>query len=1061
MNTFSRLVIVWLLISPGAWAESAFQITELLAVNASGLVTSEGDHADWIELRNATEESQNMEGWYLSDDPDNPTKWKASTFNVSPGAYLVIFASGKASASILKQEMSTNFTLGRQGGFLSLADPNGVVVQMIAYPEQRADIAYGLEASANGAYVRPTPHEANGVPFQGAVADTTFSVDRGFYSAAIEVEITTETEGAQIIYTTNGDIPSEGSIFTGPIGTLYEGPIRIDTTTVLRAVALLDGHLPTNIDTHTYIFPEQVLNQPEDPEGFPSRWVNFPADYAMDSRVINDPAYKDEAVSALTSLPAMSVVMGMDDLFGSRDGIYAHSTERGNAWERAASVELIHPDGSNGFQEDCGVRIHGFGWRPHEITAKHSLRLEFRERYGKTKLDYPLFEDAPVERFDSIVLRSQGSKGWQDFRDPEQTQYLHDAFARDTARDMGKIDGHATFVHLYLNGLYWGLYNPVERPDADFAAEYFGGSADEYDAINRRTTTNEAIDGDLVAYNEMIALAQGGIRSLEDYEAIQAYLDIDDLIDYMLIHQYTTNRDGPEEFNSNNMRGVRKREPRAPFRFFVWDMEYSLWNADRHINIDVAVPGSISFVYARLRESPEFRLRYADHVRRHLFNGGALTPEPVLRRWNERSDEIYSALIGESARWGDAKRPSQPYTRDIEWAAERQRLVEDYFPHRTGILVRQLRDAALYPKIQSPDFNQHGGRIDAGFQLRLSAGTLFNPERGDFYYTTDGSDPRVYGSGDISPTAVLVDKGTGVRLTHSAMIRARTYRDGEWSALNEATFVVGALPTAETLKISEIHYHPARPSEMEQAAGFDARSDFEFIELYNAGATPLDLTVLQFTRGLTLTLDGIAFPSLEPGATALLVRNKEAFTMRYGAGLPVIAEFESGKLNDGGETLSLSVNDGTLLHEIAYEDQSPWPESADGDGYSLSLIQGDGQTDLADPANWRASTAIGGSPGVLNWEIMAGSPEMPQVSLTSEVINLAGAEDVYWLIHIDKRQGQPEAIYQLEFSENLIDWRSSNTGYEVLEMSDDRDTYRSLLPARESAEGFIRIRVES
>ncbi len=1001
--------------------QASFEVTEFLAVNGEGIQDSDDQQSDWIEIHNLTGEPQNFSGWYLSDDPDNPRKWRSPSFEVEAGGYGVLFASGKKANSIFQLAVHTNFTLSRSADYLSLANPEGTVVQEFDYPDQHTDISYGLDAEGQPAFTNPSPGEPNGLSFAGVVGDTKFNIDRGFFTEAFEVEITTETEGVRILYTTNGEIPSEGTLFTGPIGLEYAGPIPISETTTLRARAFKQGYLPSNTDTQTYIFPQQVIRQPDDPEGFPERWVNYPADYGMDPRVVDDPAYKDEIVSGLTSISSMSLVLDPDDLFEARDGIYANSTDRGDASERIGSVELIHPDGSRGFQEDCGIRVHGFGWRDHNNTHKHSFRLEFRERYGKTKLDYKLFEDAPVERFDSIVLRSQGSKGWQDFRDPEQTQYLHDTFARDTARDMGKIDGHATYVHLYLNGLYWGLYNPVERPDADFAAEYFGGEAEEYDAINRRTTTNEAIDGDLEAYNEMIELARKGVTTLEEYEAIKGYLDIDDLIDYMLIHQYTSNRDGPEEFNSNNMRGVRKREPGAQFRFFVWDMEYSLWEVDRNININVAIPGSISFVYSKLRAFPEFRLRYADHVRRHLFNGGALTPDKVLERWNRRSDEIFSALLGESARWGDAKRPSRPFTRDVEWAEERRRLVEEYFPERTAVLIKQLKEADLYPKAKAPNFSQHGGQIEATDRLTMDAGTLFSPERGTFVYTTDGTDPRVYGTGERAPGVLVYDRGgPGIQLTESITLRARTHReDGSWSALNEATFVLAVTPTAETLKISEIHYRPAAPSEEERSAGFDRRSDFEFLELYNAGSEAVDLRGLAFTRGLTLSFDQLGVLDLAPGATALLVRNREAFVSRYGEELPVIGEFARGKLNDGGETIALALTAGeSVIQEIAYDDEVPWPEAADGEGFSLTLV--DPLSDSAEPANWRASHTVGGSPGRI--ESDGGGMPVSEVAIvvTREVIEGVA----YWVLTVES-----EEAYSLESSVDLVEWQSEDTGF--------------------------------
>lgn len=1085
----TRLVPIALLLWwPGSLAaqEIPFRITEFLAVNSSGLQDRDGDFADWIEIRNLAETSESIGGWYLTDDPDNPRRWEAPAVEVEPGGYLIIFASGKDRASVSPREIHANFKLGRDEGYLALTNPDGMVVQEYRHDRQRRDISFGLDAAGETSYMWPSPGRATTTALKGFVEDTEFSVDRGFFDEPFEVAINVATEGAKIIYTTDGRIPSEGSIFTGPIGQVYDGPIRIEKTTVLRAAAFKADHLPSNVDTQTYLFLEQVIRQPADPQGFPERWVSYPADYAMDPRVVDDPAYRDEIVEGLLDIPTISIVMEPGDLFDAEQGIYARSTERGDAWERAGSVEWILPDGSEGFQENCGIRIHGFGWRSHENTHKHSFRLEFREAYGKTKLDYPLFPDAPVERFDSIVLRSQGSKSWQDFRDPEQTQYLHDTFARDTARDMGKIDGHATFAHLYLNGLYWGLYNPVERPDADFAAEYFGGEPEEYDAINRRTTTNEAIDGDLVAYNELLALASRGVDSLADYEAIQGYLDIDDLIDYMLIHQYTTNRDGPEEFQSNNMRGVRKREPGAKFRFFVWDMEYSLWEPDRNININVAVPGSISFVYARLREFPEFRLRYADHVRRHLFHGGALTPQAVLERWNRRSDQIYSALLGESARWGDAKRPSRPFTRDVEWAAERRRLVEDYFPMRTGILVRQLREAGLYPSVHAPDFSQHGGQIASGHVLRLTAGTLFDPQGGDFYYTLDGTDPRVYGSGAVATSAKPYDEETGIKLTESVVVKARTLEGEDWSALTEARFVVGIDPAPETLKISEIHYHPAAPTAEELAAGFDNRRAFEFIEIYNSGAEAMDLSGVGFVDGIRFSFSNGGLASLAPGMTALVVANREAFEMRYGSGLPVAGVFEGGQLANDGETVTLALLSGAVLHEVTYDDAAPWPTAADGDGYSLELanpMDGPGATE---PDGWRTGAEPGGTPGragsgltvdadsdgdgwtdfleeAIGWD--PGDPRAGEwpVRVGEEPIEVEGVVAPYWIVTVFEVSAEGSVVYQLERSGDLQTWEEMEPAFVLLEDSEQRLRYRSADSSKGAANAaaFVRLRVRA
>lgn len=550
-----------------------------------------------------------------------------------------------------------------------------------------------LEEISSGApalFATPTPGAPNGEGVGGVVATPTVDPPRAFYDRPFTATLATDTPGATLVYTLDG---TEPTLENGTVG----NQVEVSGTAILRVAGFRDGWAASTVTTHTYLFLADVVRQSAAPEGVPAVWdgvseAPVSGDYEMDPEIVDDPDYTVDLLDGLREIPTLSVVMDPDDLWGP-DGVYINSAERGDAYERRASVEWILPDGTTGFAETCGLRVHGYGWRYHSATKKHSFRLEFSPNYGVSKLAYPVFPDAPVEKFDSIVLRAGGSKTWLDFRDPANAQYLHDSFARDTARDMGTIDGHATYVHLYLNGLYWGLYNPVERPEAGFGEEYFGGDDEDYDAINRRTVTNEAVDGTLDAYNELLRRADEDLTA--SYADVEDMLDVDALIDYMLIHQYTVNRDGPCCFESNNMRGLRKREDGAQFRFFVWDMEYSLWDATDATNVSIDVPGSASHVYARLQTNPAFRARYAERARLHLTNGGALTPAVAAARYEARADEISNALVAESARWGDTYR-DVPYTRDVEWQAEYDRLMTEFFPRRTDALIAQLRAVGLY-----------------------------------------------------------------------------------------------------------------------------------------------------------------------------------------------------------------------------------------------------------------------------------------------------------------------------------------------------------------------------
>ena len=70
------------------------------------------------------------------------------------------------------------------------------------------------------------------------------------------------------------------------------------------------------------------------------------------------------------------------------------------------------------------------------------------------------------------------------------------------------------------------------------------------------------------------------------------------------------------------------------------------------IDLTEAGFGPVCVLYASLRQHPEFRRHFGDHAHRLLLNHGALTPERSAARWMKRAQEIDSAIIAESLRWG-------------------------------------------------------------------------------------------------------------------------------------------------------------------------------------------------------------------------------------------------------------------------------------------------------------------------------------------------------------------------------------------------------------------------
>ena len=175
------------------------------------------------------------------------------------------------------------------------------------------------------------------------------------------------------------------------------------------------------------------------------------------------------------------------------------------------------------------------------------------------------------------------------------------------------------------------------------------------------------------------------------------------------------------------------------------------------------------------------------------------------------------------------------------------------------------------------------------------------------------------------------------------------------------------LPTTNTLVVAEIYYNPPGSDELT-----------EYVELMNASTIyTLDLSSVSFTEGITATLPGGTL--LPAGGRVLVVKDQTAFEATFGLGLPVVATFPNS-LSNGGELLEIRRADGVVIQSFEYDDAAPWPVEADGDGYSLALVDPLSNPDHGDPRSWRASLSPdGGTPGgsdtesYMDWKVAHGN----------------------------------------------------------------------------------------
>ncbi|MCO6045861.1 CotH kinase family protein [Aeoliella sp. ICT_H6.2] len=763
-----------------------------------------------------------------SNSPANPA-WNSTATSIHDDFDAMVFQEFDVSAEIPSLVVGDNVL-----AIHALNQPAGRSDFLIV-PELVATATVPVEASEAGYFEVPTPGFGNGESFAGFAADPTFSVPHGFYDTVQQVEIHSETPDAMIVYTTDGSTPAVNESMVPINGQLYSGAISVNSTTTIRAMAFKHDYKPSFVQSASYLFLDDIVQQSSTgqvPAGWPNYNVNGQLlDYGIDPAILA--MYGEQAVKdSLTSIPSITLTTDIANLFDSQTGIYVNALNRGSEWERMTSVELVHPDGSEGFSTAAGLRIRG-GYHRNDFNPKHAFRLYFRGEYGDGKLNYPLFGDEGVDEFDVLDLRTAQNYSWAAWGDSVnglQNTYLREVFSRDTQADMQQPHTRSRYYHLYLNGQYWGLFMTQERVEEAYGESYFGGDEEDYDVVKADSTeaySTEIADGNDVAWRQLFdyaqQLADDPTGSADNYWAMQGLnpdgsrnedlevlLDVDNLIDYMLIIIYTGGHDtGISAFvgndRANNWFGIRNREDGDQgFQFFLHDNEHSLGTGelvgtlhgtfaiDRTGPFYTALDSSYDYfnpvyLHQDLLVHAEYQQQFIDRVQTLMFDNGVLTPEANIARMTERVEQVDAAILAEAARWGDAKR-TVPYNK-TNWDNEVAWLLETYFPNRHAMVLDQLANDGLY--LAAPTFSQAGGSLPYGSLVTIES----TVPGGTIYYTTDGvTDPRPTGGGADPSSAVKVGR-TPVVLTQDTTVWARVRSaDGTWSGLVEASFVVEALP---------------------------------------------------------------------------------------------------------------------------------------------------------------------------------------------------------------------------------------------------------------------------
>ena len=914
-----------------------------------------------------------------------------------------------------------------------------------------------------------------------AVDPPIFSIERGFYDAPFNLEISsTDSSALQLVYTMDGSNPlTSTTVFVenlphtiniDPNNRTHNEP---NTPCVVVRAAIIGDTDSSKSVTHTYLFLDRIITQSVNSPGtgWPSNSVNNNGfqiiDYGMDPDIYNSNEYGDDMDDALLAIPTISLNTGVENLFDSIIGIYVNAEEYGIEWERAMSMEIINSVYEPNFQVNGGMRIRG-GSSRSPLNPKHSFRLFFRDEYGPKKLEYPLFEDEGAKKFDKIDLRTAQNYSWNKEGSDKNT-FLREIFCRDAQGDMGHLYTKSRYYHLYINGMYWGLFMTAERPEAAFSATYLMGDKDDYDIVkaeketyNSNIITTIATDGNMDLWTELWDITVNGYDDVNDYLYVLGEDDEcgyrhklvheSNLIDYMMGVFFTGDLDAPisnfsKNIIPNNFFASINRDDPDGFRYYRHDGEHTLFDLDRDrtgpypASDGELIYSNPQYIHQKLIARPEYRMHFADRVYLHFYNNGALTVANCQERMMFRRDQIMMAIIGESARWGDSdENVNNPRTKNDHWLPEVNSILNDHFPYRQDYFMQQMITAGLFPNFLPPLYLNNGVEID-NIEITVTPGyeiTLENPNQtgGEMYFTLDGTDPMM-SDGSISPTAINADSISTITINHTTVIKARTKQDNDWSALHiERVHVAQDL---SWLKFTEIMYHPTVIPNIDS-------NNLEFLEIKNTSETDtIYLTGIVFSEGIRYEFKDGEY--LAPQDFYVIASSP--CDLKAKCPDVEIDGKNFGRQSNGGEDLILRDYQQNDFLSVSYSDDAPWPELADGDGYSLVPTETNPTGDPNDPAYWRLSYDDDcGSPGTddpasdsdplssndttpstLSNALLEIYPNPIQSSFTIETENVNNQNYI-----IVNTIGQIVSTGQVNSSTNTIDASNWNSGIYLLKI---------------------------
>lgn len=797
-----------------------------MAQNTHTLADKDGEYLDWIEIHNRGDAPAPMAGWRLTDSDSDPERWVFPDVTIDAGGYLVLFASDKNITT--GAELHTNFRLDAGGDYLALVRPDGTAASEFApeYPNQTADVSYGLSPEDGQTlqyFTVATPGAAN----QLVASRVLFSQSSRSFNGSFVLTLSLPPDAAptaQIRYTTDRSYPVAGS-------SLYTGPLTLTRTTVVRAVVYESGVAPGPVTTNTYVSVDATV-------------LDFNSNLPV---VVLDTF--GAGLNSTTLTPISAYVIDTAETDG-----------------RARMLDL--PD----FAGRGGLRYRG----------------QSSESFPKKQLTFETWDEGNKDKAVSI-LDMPAESDWVLYAPYSEKSLMQNFLVYQWADRLGQYAVRTRYVEVFLNtdggssvnytSDYVGVYIFMERikvdeqrvdiakltPQDNAAPDITGGyifKNDKNDGNETGFTTargyqflfsdpgEEQLTSQQKAYitsymNEFESVLYGA--SFKDpVNGYAKYIDVGSWIDHHILTELAKNIDGfrISTYFTKDRDGKVKMGP-------MWDFNLSMGNANYNEGQNTSgwyyslLNDSNYRYFRRLFEDADFAQKYIDRwteLRRDKLSTASMMADV---------DALVTLLSDGNGNYPVGSNPPQASNNALVRNFKRWNILGVYVWPNYYYASAWIDEIAYLKNF----LTQRAAWIDSQYLAAPVATrgnslpeqpvpvTLAAPGGGTIYYTLTGTDPRLSG-GALSPAAQVYTNV--INVTSSTRVTARVLIGSAWSGL--ADLIIGI---DHGLRVTEVNYHPDNPP----AGSTYSEEDYEFIELINTGDQPIDLTGHQFSDGIDYTVE--------------------------------------------------------------------------------------------------------------------------------------------------------------------------------------------------------------